>query len=122
MLDDDSFAIERKEKNDFLQTISKGWARFCREINRMNEAKFSAKVIIVECDYTELLFSKRNGEIIPPDHKHYMLSPQFVVMRVAELSMRGASVLFACDALKASYLAYSILLRRSEQLCQKSKR
>lgn len=113
---DDAFAVERKSGSDFLGTISTGWGRFCRELNRMDAAGFPAKVIIVECNFREFCFSERTGEIIPPDHEHYMLTPQFVIKRIAQLSMRGAAALFAGNADFASALALAILLERHERL------
>jgi len=111
---DSQFSIERKEKNDFLGTISKGWARFCRELNRMDQAGYKIKVIIIECNFEEFCFSEHNGQIIPPAHEHYMLTPQFIYKRIAELTMRGVSVLFAGDSSKASEMAYRILIERNK--------
>ena len=113
---DDRFAIERKTKDDFLGTISNGWGRFVRELNRMDEANFIAKTIIVECDFREFCFSEQNGEIILPDHRHYMLQPQFIYKRIAELTVRGVGVLFAGDAEKAAELAFRVLYERSKQI------
>jgi hypothetical protein len=106
------FAIERKSFEDFLGTISTGWERFEREIERM--AAFPARVVIVEGDYAGACFSERAGEIIAPQHAHPMLLPAFVARRVAELAMMGVSVLFAGDAGLAAGLAYRVFLRRME--------
>ncbi len=116
---DDSFAIERKSKGDFLGTISTGWGRFCRELNRMDAAGFPAKPIIVEADFAGFCFSERNGEIIPPDHEHYKLSPQFVMKRIGQLTARGAAVIFAGNPEFASALALAILRERYEALQKK---
>lgn len=113
---DDSFAIERKSKGDFLGTISTGWGRFCRELNRMDAAGFPVKPIIVEADFAEFCFSERNGEIIPPDHEHYKLSPQFVMKRIGQLTARGAAVIFAGNPEFASALALAILRERYEAI------
>jgi ERCC4-type nuclease len=40
------FAVERKSLDDFLGTISTGWERFQRELDRME--LFPARVVIVE--------------------------------------------------------------------------
>lgn len=116
LLGDDNFAIERKSADDFAGTISSGWARFVRELNRMDEAGFVAKIIIVEADFETFCFRTRAGEIIPPDHEHYMLSPQFIKKQIAQLALRGCSVLFAGDAELAAGLALSILWERHETL------
>lgn len=110
---DDAFAIERKSLDDFLGTISTGWPRFCRELNRMDEAGFPAKVIIIESEFSAICFSE-DGK--PPRHNHPMLTPQFIVSRIASLTMRGASVLFADSPDFAAAVAYSILKKRYEAL------
>jgi hypothetical protein len=112
------FAIERKEFNDFLGTISTGWDRFQHELDRM--AAFPARVVIVEGDFSRCCFVQRDnpdrfGSMIDsPPHNHPMLTPSFVARRTAELSMMGVSVLFAGDAQLAAGLAYRIFLRRAE--------
>jgi len=114
---DGQFAIERKSLEDFLGTIGSGWPRFCRELNRMDEAGFAAKVIIVEGDYATCTFSTApTGELIPPQHRHWMLSPQFVEMRIAQLTMRGVSVIFARDSKLAAGLAVAIFKQRNIQI------
>ena len=111
---DDAFAIERKSKDDFLGTISTGWGRFCRELNRMEAAGFPAKPVIVECDFSAFCFSERNGEIIPPDHEHYKLTPQFVMKRIGQLTARGAPVICAGNPELASALAFAIHRERQD--------
>lgn len=113
---DGGFGIERKSLDDFLGTISTGWPRFCRELNRMDEAGWVAKVIIVEGDYATLTFHEADGELIPPSHRHWMLTPQFVERRIAELTMRRVSVLFAKDASLAAGLAAAIFRIRRDQI------
>lgn len=116
LADDDSFGIERKSLDDFLGTISSGWPRFVRELNRMDEADWAAKVIIVEGDYSSCTFHERDGELIPPEHRHWMLTPQFIEKRIAELTMRNVSVLFAKDAELAAGLAVAIFRQRKKHL------
>jgi len=112
---DDAFGIERKSMDDFLGTISSGWERFEREIERM--AGWVAKLIIVEGDYATCCFSQTlDGELEPPSHRHYMLTPQFVEKRIAQLSMRGVSVLFATDCHLAAGLATALFRERQYQL------
>ncbi len=114
---DDGFAIERKSLDDFLGTISGGWDRFCREIERMRD--WPAKVIIVEADFERCCFRvDASGNLLAPEHSHPMLTPQFVAMRIADLTMRGVSVLFAGNASYAAGLAYRILLERANGITE----
>jgi ERCC4-type nuclease len=115
---DSSFGIERKSMNDFLATISTGWDRFERELERM--AEWVGKVMIVEGDYSTCFFAQTpNGELVSPQHPHYMLTPQFVEMRVAYLTLYyGVSVLFAGDANLAAGLAVAIFRQRNKQIIQ----
>lgn len=118
---DTAFAIERKSLDDFLGTISTGYERFLREIGRMEGSGFTAKVVIVEGDFASVCFATAtDGELIPPQHRHPMLTPQFVCKRIAELSMLGVAVLFAANASYASALAYAILKERANGLEGKS--
>jgi ERCC4-type nuclease len=115
--DQHRFAIERKSLDDFLGTIGSGWPRFCRELQRMEAAGFPARVIIVEGDYATCAFHQTpSGELIPPQHRHWLLSPQFVESRVAALTMRGVSVLFAGNSELAAALAVSIFKHRQIQI------
>ncbi len=111
---DDGFAIERKSLSDFLGTISTGWERFKRELNRMDAKGFPTKVIIVEGDISSLFFGP-NCE--PPQHDHPHLTPQFVAKRIAQLTYdRRCSVLFACSAPIAAGLATQIFRRREKEI------
>ena len=112
---DDHFAVERKSADDFAGTLSTGWHRFCRELNRMDEAGFPAKVIIVECDFETFCYTVNNGAILPPDHEHVYCTPQFMMKRIAELTMRGAAVIFAGNAEHASAVALRIFIEREKQ-------
>lgn len=116
---DDGFAIERKTLDDFLGTIGNGWARFCREIGRMDAAGFPAKVIVVEGDFAEVCFGKDGENVVPPPHRHPLMSPQFVTKRVAELTMMGVSVLFCGQADYAAGVAFQILKERENDLERK---
>ena len=114
--DESGFAIERKSGDDFIGTISSGWTRFCRELNRMDDAGFPAKVIIAECDFERFCFRIHQGKIIPPDHEHVRLTPQFVMKRIAQLTMRNVSVLFAGNAEYGAAIALRIFHERNEIL------
>ena len=111
---DDLFAIERKSLDDFLSTISSGWDRFQREIDRME--LFPAKVIIVETDFESFFFQYYDGELLPPGHRHYKLTPAFISKRVAELTLQGVSILFAKNADYAAGLALTILRERNDDI------
>lgn len=118
---DSFFGIERKSLDDFLGTVSTGWERFLREIERMNQAAWSAKIIIVEGDYMKCFFHQTNGELITPDTRHWRLTPQFIEKRIAELSMMGCSVLFAHNAPLAAGLAVAIFSQRQKQISNEHK-
>lgn len=113
---DNKFCIERKSLDDFLGTIAGGWERFNREFDRMNEAGHIAKVVIVESDFIECCFQELNGKLIAPRHNHPMIQPAFVVARIADLTLRGISVLFAHDPIIAAGMALTIFRHRQRQL------
>ncbi|OGV36184.1 MAG: hypothetical protein A2020_12325 [Lentisphaerae bacterium GWF2_45_14] len=113
---DDKFAIERKSLDDFLGTISTGWERFNRELDRMDEAGHIAKVMIIEADFIECCFQEKDGKLISPQHNHPGIKPSFVVARIADLTLRGVSVLFANNHILASGMAITIFRHRQRQL------
>lgn len=108
--DEEHFAIERKSGADFLGTISTGWPRFCQELKRMES--FPARVIVVESDFETFCYRTGQGQIIPPDHEHYKVTPQFVMKRIAELTMKRISVIFAGNAEYGSAIALRIFIER----------
>ena len=111
---DKDFAIERKSLQDFVSTMAGGWDRFCREIDRMDGWK--AKVIIVEGRFLDLCVTCAGGELVGPQHESYKLTPQFIIRRISELTMKGCTVLFCEDAELASTMAIDIFKRRQEDL------
>ncbi len=114
---DDRFAIERKSLDDFVGTLFSGWDRFVREIGRMEGAGFVARVIIIEADYEDLMMREApGGEIIPPRHRHPMITPQAMASRIAELTLMGVTCLFCRDAGHAALQAYHLLCRRAAQI------
>ena len=113
---DDYFAVERKSLNDFIGTISSGWARFCRELKRMDDANYPAKVIMIEADFEEICFKKFEDEIKGPEHDHVDITPQFIIKRIAELALRGAIVIFAGNRSYAMALTLTILQQRYKKL------
>lgn len=108
-----AFAIERKSLDDFLGTISTGWDRFIREIQRMEH--FPARVVIVEGDFETCCFrdAADGAGVLYPDHEHIKLLPQFVAKRIGQLTLMGVSVVFAGDAALAAGLAYQIFKARA---------
>ena len=117
-LKDDYLSIERKSKSDFLGTISTGWKRFVREIERMHG--WPCKIVIVESDIVSFYYQEIDNEIIHPDHDHPKLSPQFITKRIAELSFMGVSILFCCNTELASAIAYKILQERWKNINKES--
>lgn len=109
-----AFAIERKSLDDYLGTISSGWKRFCREIDRMDG--WPMKVIIVEGELAQVCYRSAELAIHAPEHAHYRLSPAFVMLRTAELTARGVSVMFAGDPSYAAHLALAILRQRARDI------
>jgi len=107
---DDGFAIERKSLDDFLGTISSGWDRFTRELWRMSG--WPARVVIVEASLSAVYWDIDGAG---PTHRHNLITPQFVAKRIAELTMRNVSVLFAGDDERASRIALAILRERQRQ-------
>lgn len=105
LMNDCGFAIERKSASDFAGTISTGWERFQREIERM--ADYPAKVIIVEASFSD---------IISHNYDHPSVPPSFVCKRIAELVMQGVCVLFADNPVSAAGLCYKILKERMKQI------
>ena len=113
---DTGFSVERKSLNDFLGTISSGWARFQREIYRAREAGYNLPVII-EARFSDVLFSEtKGGEILPPPHDHPNLSPGFVLKRIGEMERLGASARFADGPVEAAMLATALLFQRHLEL------
>lgn len=117
--DDPGFAIERKNLDDFAGTISSGWQRFNRELARMEN--FAAKVIIVEGLLIDCCFYEHEEELVPPQHNHFMVTPQFILKQIGGLTMENVSVLFAGTADIAAGLAYAILKERAERLDKERK-
>ena len=102
---DRGFAIERKSLPDFVGTISSGWERFRRELERMPAG--AARVVIVEGNATQVL----RGE-----YNHPAVQPTFVFKRLAELVMQNVIVLFADNPPMAAGIAYKILKERARQI------
>ena len=113
---DGGFAVERKSLNDFLGTVSTGWERFQREIYRAKDAGFHLPVI-VEARFSDILFAvQSDGTITPPPHDHPRLTPGFVLKRIGEMEMLGASARFADGPTEAAMLAAALLFQRYKEL------
>ncbi|MFA7462979.1 MAG: ERCC4 domain-containing protein, partial [Anaerovoracaceae bacterium] len=82
---DPLYAIERKSLDDFVGTISSGWERFTKEIERMDA--LAARTVIVEASINDIQEHNYNHPRVPPG---------FILKRIAELSLRNVSVLL-CD-------------------------
>ena len=114
---DNFFSIERKSKADFIGTIFHDWARFKRELQRMDESRFVAKVIVVEADFTDFLFTENsNGELTAPNYTNTSITPQAIITRIAELALMNVTVLLCKNAEYAATMAYYLLLNRLKQL------
>jgi len=113
---DDYFGIERKSMDDFIGTISSGWERFKRELQRMNDEDWVAKVIIVEGNYEGCCYNTRQEEVIPPQHNHYRITPQFIQKQIAVLTLMNVSVIFAGSPSLAAGLAFVIFKERYEEI------
>lgn len=122
LVGDDGYAIERKSREDFAGTISIGWARFLRELDRMKDAGFETRPIVVESDLEAFLFRQAaDGEIIPPSHEHFRVTPQFLLHRLAELDhMPGVKITFAGSAEYAAAYALHLLKERARRIEGKS--
>ena len=124
LVGDDKFSIERKSLDDFAGTVSTGWERFERELDRMGE--FVSQVIVVEARFLDYCFWELKDDegkavdLIPPIHNHSRITPQFMMLQTATLALRGVSVLFAENAEVASALGYAILKARADQLREES--
>jgi len=98
------WAIERKELNDYLGTISSGWERFLRELERMKD--YPIRMVVVEGTLADCCFTMVNGRISAPNHNHPKLEPAFILSRTAQLLVRGVQVVFAGNADLAAAIAY----------------
>lgn len=109
---DDQFAIERKSLDDFVGSITdkERWQRLRNELQRMTDAGFVARVIVVEGDYEDILTGAYNSGM--PAH--------LIMARMYKLTMDGVSVVFAGDAIKAAGVAYGLLKMRQEQIERKT--
>ncbi len=110
---DGHFAIERKSLDDFVGTVFTGWQRFKRELARMRQAGFPARVIIVEADYEQLVWREgADGLLVAPQHNHMAITPQAVAARIGELALMGVCVLFCKNPGHAAMQAYYLLMER----------
>lgn len=106
---DDHFAIERKSLDDYVATITNAanWQRFARELHRMTEAGFPARVIVVEGSQDDII----NHAYASPK-----VQPPFVFKRTAQLILDGVIVHFADTPELAAGYVYSILRERHNGL------
>ncbi len=109
---DNGFAVERKSLDDYTGTVSSGWARFKRELERMDEMFFPAKVVIVEADWIK---------VIEHAYNHPEVDPPFILKRTAELIYRGISVVFCSNPVAAAGLCWRVLYERHQHLKEMEK-
>lgn len=105
---DDRFAIERKSLDDFVGSITDPtrWERLRNEMERMTDAGFVARVIVVEGDYDDILQGAYNSG----------MPAVLILARMWTLIDDGVCVFFAGDAIKAAGVAYGLLKTRQEQI------
>ena len=105
---DDKFAVERKSLDDFVGSITDDirWDRLQNELQRMTDAGFIARVIIVEGAYNDIFTGQYTGNM--PAHR--------ILARLYRLIMDGICVLFAGDAVMATGLACGLLMARREMI------
>lgn len=87
----------------------------------MDEAHFAAKIVVVETDFETFCYRIRQGSLIPPDHEHTRCTPQFVMKRLAQLTIKNVSVIFAGSADYGAAIALRIFYEREEQIMAKQK-
>jgi len=104
---DEHFAIERKSLDDLAGTLSTGWDRFKRELFRMSENGFPARIVIVEGTWWDIMEHRYN---------HPRVLPRFLRKRLAQLAMMGVQVLYAGDCHMAAGMAWVILREREKNL------
>ena len=114
---DDGFAVERKSLNDFLGTISSGWARFEKELRRAHDAGFVMPVI-VEGDIDDMLWSTSpDGDLVEPQNDHVCVNAGFVLRQIAAIVVRHGHSFVPCkNAVNAAAVAYACLCERRNQL------
>ena len=109
---DSGYAVERKSLPDFVGTVSSGWARFRREIERSKEIGFPNFPIIIEANFSDL-FPLADGS---NHYNHPQVKSPFIFRRIGELTLLGASVIFAGDPIMAAGLCWKLLSVRKDQL------
>ncbi len=105
--DQEHYAIERKNLDDFIGSISSTWDQLT--------ARFSdtMRIIIIEGDYRQCLFDEGRE----PQHNHPRIQPAFVQKRIAELMYHyQAQVFFAGRAEYAAALCWRILFERWKEV------
>lgn len=93
-------STERKELGDLFQSLSRGRARFIREISRLNELEYSA--VVVESEWYDMMMS-------PPPRSR--MSPASVNGSIIALQIRYPKVhwWFLSDRYTASKMVFKIL-------------
>jgi ERCC4-type nuclease len=96
---DKVLVVERKSANDFIGTMSKGYERFCREVEKARGKK-SKVLMIVENDINYMLSYN-----YLPQFKWVKASPEFIFSRLRSVlqAFSNFQVLFCKDKNEASY-------------------
>lgn len=77
---DDILSVERKSLNDLISTLSKGFERFQREIERAKE-NYGYIVVVVDCDINKFLSFEFSGSL-----RYGKASSEFIFHRFREIS------------------------------------
>jgi len=86
--------VEKKSLSDLLGTISKGFERFHRELNRAEE-KNTKVLVVVDTKFSSVL----SFNYLP--HIHSKCSPEFIFSRIRELIQNYPNIQFIfCDGRK----------------------
>ncbi len=110
--DETGFAIERKSLDDFITTTVCQADRFQRELDKMDEMMFPAKVVIVEADWMD---------IISHDYTSPEIDPPLILRRVAELTLDGVEILFCSNPTASAGLCWRLLYERYKRLEKQKK-
>jgi len=105
--DEAAFSIERKTLNDYVGTIAGGWDRFQRELGRMADAQYTARIVIVEATLDDVLHHR---------YDHPRCLPPFVLKRTAQLLYCGVAVVFAGNSAAAAGMCLKVLQERQESM------
>ena len=101
----DILVIERKSGNDFIGTMSKGYERFCKELEKSRNGNCQM-LMIVENDINSMLSYN-----YLPQFKWVKAKPQFIFSRLRSLlqAFNNFQVLFCKNKTEAAFFTHLIL-------------